>query len=213
VEAAHAAGMLPVISYKLGGDVARGAAGGFNDVAEQAAARLESFGRPTAVTVWHEPYNDISAAQYAAISRQLLPLFKRGELRVGPLLNGFLLDNQRDAFAAFCPDDLFAIWDYFGIDTYESGTMDDPGARKPAERIPAAAEFVRSRGFDLPLGVGEYNGWSGATIEAAGEAMLSTPNVWFGCLRNATENKGVTLSGERLAAFRRTLADPRAGSL
>lgn len=214
VEEAHADNMLPVISYKLGGDIARGASGGFNAVAEEAAERLDAYGRPTAVAVWHEPNSDMSPAQYAAISRQLLPIFKRGQVRVGPILNGFLLDNQVGTFSAFAPDELFEIWQWVGIDTYEGGTMASPGERKPAERIPALSAYVRSRGYgDLPLGIGEYNGYSGETIAAAGEALLSTPNVWFGCMWNSEGERARELAGERLAAFRRTLADPRAGSL
>jgi hypothetical protein len=209
VEQAHAAGMMPVISYKVGGDVAGAASGRFNAVAEQAAAKLASYDRPTAVTFWHEPHGDMTPAQYAAASKQLLPIFKRGKLRVGPLLNGWLLDRQLATFASYCPDELFAIWDWMGIDTYESGTMEAPGARKPADRIPVLAEYVKSRGYALPLGVGEYNGYSAETIAAAGEALLSTPNVWFGCVWNSTGGKGVTLSGDRLQAFQQTLADPR----
>jgi hypothetical protein len=211
VEEAHAAGMLPVISYKVGGDAAGAAAGRFNAVAEQAAAKLASYGLPTAVSVWHEPNPDITGAQYAALSRQLLPIFKRGELRVGPLLNGWLLDRQQDLFASYCPDDLFEMWDWFGIDTYEGGTAASPGPRKPGDRVPVMRQFVLSRGHDLPLGVGEYNGYSAETIASAGEALLSTPNVWFGCLWNSVGDRGFVLSGDRLAAFRATLADPRNG--
>ena len=139
-------GMLPVISYKVGGDAAGAAAGKFNAAAEQAAAKLASYGQPTAVTFWHEPYGDLSGEQYAAASQQLLPIFKRGELRVGPILNGWLLDNQLDTFGSFCPDDLFDLWDWFGIDTYESGTMEKPGDEKPADRIPALSSYLQSRG-------------------------------------------------------------------
>ncbi|KRF06403.1 hypothetical protein ASG88_19810, partial [Nocardioides sp. Soil777] len=207
VEEAHAAGMLPVISYKVGGDVAGAVNGRFNSVAEEAAARLASYGRPTAVTIWHEPYKDMSGAEFAAMHRQLMPIFKGGEVRVGPILNGFLLDNQVSTFASFCPDDLFEVWDYFGIDTYEGGTMEAPGARKPGDRIPALSSYLRSRGYDLPLGVGEYNGFSAETIAAAGEALLTTPNVWFGCMWNENGEFARELSGERLEAFRATVAD------
>ena len=60
------------------------------------------------------------------------------------------------------------------------------------------------------MGVGEYNGYSAETIAEAGEALLSTPNVWFGCMWNSTGGKGATLTGDRLAAFQETLADSRA---
>ena len=212
VEAAHTAGMLPVISYKVGGDVAGAVSGKYNAVAEQAATRLASYGLPTAVTFWHEPNPDMTGAEYAAASRQLLPIFRRGELRVGPILNGWLLDRQQDVFASYCPEDLFGLWDWFGIDTYESGTMSSPGDNKPADRIPALQAFLTARGHDLPLGVGEYNGYSGQTIGAAGEALMATPNVWFGCLWNSSGGKGIPLSGDRLAAFQSTLADPRSAA-
>ena len=200
--------MMPVISYKVGGDVAGAASGRYNAVAEQAAAKLASYGQPTAVTFWHEPYGDMSAAQYTAASKQLLPIFKRGELRVGPLLNGWLLDNKLSTFASFCPDELFEIWDWMGIDTYESGTMEAPGSEARAAD-PRPGGYVTSRGYDLPLGVGEYNGYSAKSIGDAGEALLSTPSIWFGCLWNSTGGKGWELTGARLAAFKETLADPR----
>ena len=73
------------------------------------------------------------------------------------------------------------------------------------------SSYLASRGYDLPIGVGEYNGYSAETIAAAGEALLTTPNVWFGCLWNVTGGVGVELSGDRLDAFRATVADPRAG--
>ena len=71
---------------------------------------------------------------------------------------------------------------------------------------------MTSRGHDLPLGVGEYNGFSAETIASAGEALLSTPNVWFGCLWNSTGDKDCALTGDRLAAFQATLADSRASA-
>ncbi|QIG44399.1 hypothetical protein G5V58_17885 [Nocardioides anomalus] len=209
VERAHADGMLPVISYKVGGDAAGAASGRFDAAAEQAATKLASYGLPTAVTVWHEPYPDISGAQYAALSRRLLPIFRRGEVKVGPILNGWLLDRQTTTFASYAPDDLFRTWDWFGIDTYETGTATNPSAFKPADAIRKMSAFVTSRGFDLPLGVGEYNGQSGATILAAGDALFTTPNVWFGCLWNQNLDFATVLTGDRLSAFRQTLADPR----
>lgn len=213
VEEAHAAGQLPVISYKVGGDAAGAASGRYNAVAAQAAAKLASYQRPTAVTFWHEPHNNMTAAQYVAGSKQILPQFKRGRLRVGPLINGWLLDNQVSTFATYCPDELFELWDWVGIDTYESGTMQRPGKYKPAPRIYTLSEYVQSRGFDLPLGVGEYNGYTAKSIADAGEALLSTPNVWFGCVWNATGGIGYALEGDRLAAFKATLADPRSADV
>jgi hypothetical protein len=209
VEEAHATGMLPVISYKVGGNAAGAVNGEFNAVADQAAAKLASYGRPTAVSFWHEPRGDISPADYVAASKQVLPFFKRGELRVGPILNGWLLDNQVAEFESYMPDEMFGLWDWIGMDTYESGTASSPGPRKPADRVPALSSYLSSRGVNLPIGVGEYNGFTAESIAATGEALLSTPNVWFGCVWNAEGDRGWELSGDRLTAFQQTLADPR----
>jgi hypothetical protein len=208
VEQAHAAGMVPVISYKVGGDGAGAATGKYNALAEQAAAKLDSYGLPTRVTYWHEPSPDISPAQYVAGSQQLLPIFKRGQLTVGPFLNGWLLDNKLTTLTSYCPDEMFALWDWLGIDTYESGTMSSPGPIKPADRIPKLISYQSSRGFSHPIGIGEYNGYSAQTITDAGNAILGHSEVAFGCMWNSTIGKGYTLTGARLAAFRQTLADP-----
>jgi hypothetical protein len=207
VEQALAAGMLPVVSYKVGGDGAGAAAGRWNAVAEQAAARLAAYDATIAVTFWHEPHGDLTPEQYVAASRQLVPLLRRGRLRVGPLLNGWLLDRREVTFASYAPDDLLRTWDWFGIDTYESGTLEAPGPVKPVDRLPLVRAFLDARGSSLPIGVGEYNGYSAATIQAMGQGLLDTPGVWFGCLWNATGGKGHALSGERLGAFRATLTD------
>jgi hypothetical protein len=209
VEQAHKAGQLPVISYKVGGDLTGAINGKFDALAKEAAARLDSYGLPTAVSVWHEPYGDMTGAQYAAVTKRVLSHFKRGNLRVGPILNGFLLDRKVTTFATYCPDELFGLWDWFGIDTYESGTATSPGAIKPAHRIPKLSTHLSSRGFTLPMAVAEYNGYSATTIAATGEAMMSTPNVWFGCVWNSTGPKGAVLTGERLNAYRSTLRDGR----
>jgi hypothetical protein len=41
---------------------------------------------------------------------------------------------------------------------------------------------------------------------------MSTPNVWFGCMWNSNGGKGNVLTGERLTAFQRTLAEPRSAA-
>jgi hypothetical protein len=69
-----------------------------------------------------------------------------------------------------------------GIDTYESGTDGRSGDMKPADRIPALKKYLTWRGYHRPIGVGEYNGYSARSIADAGEVLMSTPDVWFGCL-------------------------------
>jgi hypothetical protein len=211
VERAHQDGMLPVVSYKVGGDIEGAVAGEWNDVAKAAAARLAAFNKPTAVAFWHEPHTDMTTAQYVAASKQILPHFKRDKLRVGPILNGFLLDRQQELMDEYAPESLFRIWDWFGIDTYQGGTVDDPGEIAPGDRIVALRKYLRARGHRrMPIGVGEYNGLSAGTVAGAGEALLATNRVWFGCIWNSTAERDWRLEGDRLRAFQGTLEDPRA---
>jgi hypothetical protein len=208
IDQAFKAGMMPVVSYKVGGDVAGAKSGKYDAAAKQAAALIASYGKPATVTIWHEPQGDLSAADFVAIQNRLVPIFKVGQVKVGPLLNGWLLDRQADTtFASFAPASLLKTWDFLGIDTYESGTLTAPGAVKPADRIPLLVKFQSKRGLNLPIVIGEYNGYSAATVKAAGDVILRTPQVWFGCMWNSTIGKGYILTGDRLAAFRATVAE------
>ena len=84
--------------------------------------------------------------------------------------------------------------------------MASPGPRKPADRIPALSALPEVRGYDLPMGVGEYNGFTAETITAAGEALLGTPNVWFGCMWNANGDARLGAHGRPAGGLP---ADPR----
>ena len=210
IDAAFKANLMPVISYKVGGDYAGAKSGKYDAAAKQAAALVASYGKPATVTILHEPQGDLSAADFIAIQQRLVPIFKTGKIKVGPFLNGWLLDRQADTtFASFAPASLLNLWDFLGIDTYESGTMAAPGAVKPADRIPALVAWEQRHSTTLPIAIGEYNGYSAATIKAAGDAILHTKQVWFGCMWNSTIGKGYTLTGDRLGAFKGTLAEAR----
>ena len=104
---------------------------------------------------------------------------------------------------------MFGLWDWVGMDTYEGGTARAQERESPADRISALRATCRRAAYNQPIGVGEYNGFRAETIAAAGEALLGTPNVWFGCVWNAEGDRGWVLSGDRLTAFQQTLADPR----
>lgn len=204
---AVAAEMMPVISYKVANPSA--SSGTYDDMAEQAATRLAGFDVPVRLAVWHEPHGDMTPAQFVALNERLLPIFQRGQIKVGCFLNGWLLDRRVDDFDAYTSPALFDLWDWFGIDTYESGTITAPGEVKPADRIPELVAYLESKGSDLPIGIGEYNGYSAETIAAAGEAILSCDRLEFACMWNSTTGKGYVLEGARLAAFKAAKADPR----
>lgn len=201
IAAAVAAKMMPVVSYK-----------GTPTASNLAAVKgyLTSLGVPV-VAVWHhEPHGDMTPAEFVTRSRTFLDGVQAPNIKVGPFLNGWLLDRRVADFASYTDADLLMRWDFVGIDTYEAGTIDAPSEPKPAARIPLLVEWVKSVGHEgKPLAVGEYNGYSGATIAAAGEALLSEPTVFLACMWNSTTGKGYVLEGERLAAFKATKSDPR----
>lgn len=205
ITAAHAAGMLPVVSYK--------AYGSWTPAwAEKAAAFLDSFGKTTAVVFNHEPHGDMSPAQFVDLQRKLTPIFQRGRLKVGPLLNGWLLDRRRADFESYMTDDLLEAWDFMGIDSYQSGTEDSPGPIFSGHRIAPLLEVLDDRGHpDMPLVVGEYNGWTTEAVRFSGEVFLSTPSLWAALVFNSeTGGKGKVLEGDRLEAFQGTKSDDRA---
>ena len=211
VEAAHRAGLMPLISYKVGGDISGAISGNFDMVAEQAAARLASYGLPTAVTFWHEPNPDITGAQFVALHRRMLPIFQGGQVTFGPILNGWLLDNQRALFEQYLAADLLTAWDWVGMDVYQAGSETAPKRPYPSDRIAPLLDLLADRGVpDKPIVIGEYNGWTAAAVAESGEVFLSTPSLWVACVFNSdVGNKGRILEGDRLIAFQQTLADPR----
>ena len=72
----------------------------------------------------------------------------------------------------------------------------------PARAVPLLANWMDAQGFpDKPIGLGEYNGHTAAAIKAAGEAILSTPEVWFGLAWNST---GLVLPARPVTAWRST---------
>lgn len=202
IESSLTAGMLPVISYKGTPTAAK-----LRDL----AAYYSSLDAPLLATYWHEPWGDFTDYQvFRDRSRAFLDAVQSDLVDVGPLLNGWLLNRRVADFRSLTSPDLLRDWDFLGMDTYEEGTLQAPGAIKPASRVPLLAQFARDNGIPgKPLVIGEYNGYTGETIKAAGDAILAEPTVAVACMWNSTEGKGYVLTSDRLAAFRATKADPR----
>lgn len=211
IEAAIADGMMPVISYKVP-SVTTLNSGGYDSWLDTLHDYLAGLDTQVTVTFWHEPYPDMSGAQFQAGSARFLDHVQDDLIAVGPIMNGFLLDRRVDDFAAYTSPALLDRWDFFGVDSYQGGTPTDPGAM-PARAVPLLATWLDEQGHpDMRIIVGEYNGYSGEALAWAGETMLSTPEVWAGLVWNSEGDggKGIPLDGERLDAYVDTKADPRA---
>ena len=213
ITAAHAANMMPVMSYKVP-SVANAITGSYDAWAQTAATYLNSFNKPTAVTIWHEPRGDMTPAQFVQLHTRLMPIFAaKPNLTVGPVLNGFLLDtaNGRTEFAQYTSPALFGIWDWFGMDVYQTGDAASPGPIGPGDRIQPCVDFLTGLGqTGFPILIGEFNAFSAANITEAMNEILDEPSVQTALLFNSsTGAKGVVLTGSMLTAFQTGKADPR----
>lgn len=220
ISAAVNAGMMPVVSYKLP-SVSSAIAGSYDAWANAAAAYLASFNVPVAVTVWHEPHGDMTPLQYRHMTARFAPIFKRGQVKYGPILNGWLLDNRRADFESYIgasssDNTLVDAVDFVAIDTYQSGSYENQGDTFPSDRIAPLLDVLADRGrATKPIGVGEFNCFWAEAVTESMQVFLNTPTLWFACLWNSDDTakdeggKGVPLEGDRLTAFKTAKADPR----
>lgn len=210
IREAVADGLLPVISYKVP-DPAVLASGGYDAWLANLRTELTGLGTDVTATFWHEPYGDMDPATFRAASLRFLEGVDAPSIAVGPILNGWLLDRKVSTFASFTDAELLRRWEFVAVDSYQSGTPSAPGPAMPARAIPLLEQWMDSVGHpDKPLGLGEYNGFSAEAVAGAGETILSTPEVWFACIWNSTAGNHIPLEGDRITAFKRTKADPRA---
>lgn len=211
ISQAKAAGMLPVLSYKVP-SVATLNAGGYDSWLTALNGYLAGLAVEVTATFWHEPNNDMTGAEFRAGSQRFLDRLTAPNVKVGPILNGWLLDNQTALFASFTSPELLAAWDFVAVDSYQAGTPAAPDPSKPPGRaIPKLEAWLAGQGFpDKPIGLGEYNGHTGVAMVDAGETILSCPNLWFALAWNSTAGTYSPLVGDRLAAYQATKADPRA---
>lgn len=216
IEQALAASMLPVISYKeplVNGsrDVVGLVNGAYDGWLANAKAYLTGLGAEVVATFHHEPHGDMTASLFRQGSQKFLDLVKAPTIRVGPILNGWLLDNQVSTFAGYTSAALLDQWDFVGVDTYQPGDVDNPDNTKmPGRAIPILANWLASWGYSsMPIVVGEYNGFTAEAITAAGNFVLNAPTVSVACVWNSTGGLGVPLSGDRLTAYQVTKADSR----
>lgn len=206
-------GMMPVVSYKVP-DPAVMAAGGYDAWLRTLRSQLDALDAPLTATYWHEPRGDMDPAVFRAGSLRFLDLVDSADVAIGPILNGWLLDRRVDEFASYTDATLLNRWEFVAVDSYQTGTASSPGDLMPARAVPLLARWMDTMGHpDKALGVGEYNGYTAQAVAEAGEALLSTPELWFGLVWNNEGATSTPLVGDRITAFQRTKADARAAQV
>lgn len=188
---------MPVISYKVP-DQATLANGGYDSWLTALNGQLAALDYPVTVTYWHEPRGDFSQISlFHEGSQQFLDHITASNVAVGPILNGWLLDNRVSEFASYTTPSLLKQWDFVAVDSYQSGDVQNPGPLMPARAIPLLETWMDDQGYpNKPLGVGEYNGFSAAAIAEAGDTILTTPEVWFGLVWNSQGGTYAPLEGD-----------------
>jgi hypothetical protein len=205
---------LPVVSYKVA-SVDDLIAGVYDRHMTATRKWLDSFASPVAATFWHEPHGDVDPAKFRAASARFLGLMKAPYVAVGPILNGWLLDNATNTavFETYLDDNLLAGWDFVAVDSYQNGSAEKPGTKLPGRAVSLLHAVLQRRGFpDKPIGVGEYNALTPEALADAGEKFLSHPNVWFAVAwAGVAKSTGIDwdLRGDKLTAFKATKSDPR----
>lgn len=211
----HQNNLMPIMSYKTrtnGFSLQQVINGALDSRVQAAATYLNSFGKTTYVALDHEPYDDFlkdgdQVAEYRAIQERLLPIFgAKPNLRVGPILHGFLLDNQSlraERFDSFISQTLFDnVYDFFGIDSYQTGTAANPGPINPGSRMTPLRNVMTSFGnSSMPLLIGEFNAWEADVLDSAMNVMLNAPTLEVMCMWDRVAVNGAELTGERKAVY------------
>lgn len=211
IAAAFNANMIPIVSYKVP-SVSNAINGAYDAWATATANYLNSFGKTCAVTIWHEPRGDMTPAQFVQLHERLMPLMKRPNVKVGPILNLFLVTgtaSQKTEFTQYSNANLLNnVWDWFGGDSYHPSETSSIYA---GDRIAPVVKFLTDRGKpNMPIVIGEYNGFTAEAIASAGEKFLAAPTLWIASVFNSdVGNLGFPLAGDRLTAFKKIKADPR----
>lgn len=213
-----AAGRMAILSFKVpGNDWAGVGAGKYDAQLKALAAELGTVKGKVFVTLHHEPAGDGAPTHYAAMMRRALPILGAPtNVDAGPVVNGFWWSAKSQGLtdaeiAQWLPADVLKVSEIVAADTYQGGTAAKPGenAGVKIRRLSAWADRTGVK----QLGIGEYNGVDAPSLTAAGDAILADPRYVFAAVFNSDVNnrEGVnwTLTGDRLTAFKATVAKSR----
>ena len=214
-----AAGRMAILSFKVPGDDWAGVAAGRYDGQLKALAQsLAAVKGRVFVTLHHEPTGDGLPSSYAAMMRRALPILGAPtNVDAGPIVNGFWFSKTAMGYtdaeiAQWLPADVLKVSELVAADTYQGGDASKPG-EDAGVKIKGMSAWANRVGVKR-LGIGEYNGVDARSITAAGDAIIADPRFVFAAIYNSDvhNREGInwTLTGDRLEAFKATVAKARA---
>ena len=203
-------GMYPVMSFKTGSySWAQIAAGNADAALRTLHARLAALPCAVFVAIHHEPATDGAAADWAAMQVHALPILGVGaDVKVGVIGNGWWWSAGTKGYtdaqiADYITPGVIKVSDVIAGDTYQMTAS----AEEAAPKITRMGAWARRVGGVKALGVGEFNAPTAAGISHATTALAADPMFAWGCLWNANLNSVTVLSGDRLTAFQKALAN------
>ena len=161
------------------------------------------------VAVHHEPAKDGTAADWSKMQVRALPILGVGaDVKVGVIGNGWWWSATNQGYtdaeiAAWITPAVISVSDVIAGDTYQSTTTSEESAPK----IKRMGAWARRVGGVKALGVGEFNGPTAIGITNAAAALKADPMFAWGCMWNATAGIATVLTGDRLTAFKKALAN------
>jgi len=198
------------MSFKTGSySWAQVAAGNADAALKALNTRLTALSCDVFVAVHHEPAKDGTAADWSKMQVRALPILGVGaDVKVGVIGNGWWWSNTSQGYtdaeiAAWITPAVIAVSDVIAGDTYQSTTTSEESAPK----IKNMGAWARRVGGVKALGVGEFNGPTAIGITNAAAALKADPMFAWGCMWNATAGIATVLTGDRLTAFRKALAN------
>lgn len=211
VQEAISDNMIPIISWKVTPySWAQVGAGQADADLNQLVTRLNAIPGPKHLVLHHEPAGDGTAADYVAMQTRALPILKTAQqATVGVIANGWWWSARSQGYTDaeindWLPNSVINLCDVVAADTYQDETLNEDGSVK-AQRM---ADWARRKGNVDALGIGEFNGWTAASITnvmntvKAESALFRWALVW----NSGPAGLGTPLEGDRLDAFKAGLA-------
>lgn len=207
-------GWKPLVSYKTKNDSGAKVsandivAGAFDARARATAAFLASLDVEVDVAIDHEPWDDMSGADFVRTQERLIPIFAAHEnIRCLPIIQGFPLDTatNRARFRTYQSDRLFGEGGYGlgGIDTYQPGSATNPGNVNPGSRIAPLLAMYDDMGFpDLHIAVGEWNAFTDAFFQSTMDTFAATERLEYACAFDKDLEVASLFTGRRLEIFK-----------
>lgn len=206
------AGMTPVISWKTGSySWAQVAAGAADADLQSLVTRLNAIPGKKYLVIHHEPAGDGTAQDFVAMQLHALPILKTAnQASVGIVANGWWWSAQNQGYtdaeiANWIPTSLKNISDFIAADTYQDDQQVEDGSVK-ASRL---AAWAKRTGGVSALGIGEFNGFTAASITNVMNVVKAEPLFkWALVWNSGPSGLGTPLEGARLQAFINAKATP-----